>query len=287
MSLSNDESSIPDIEIYSNEFAQQLTDRGIYPNEWSDPDGLVPAPPRNWDALNRMLSRRRASLTESSFSEADFTSFRHIAVNAWCKADIHVDILPIIWGKRDREPPFFLGRGGTFKNIAPFSSDWPLPVVRLDYYNGARQDDIELKVREKLHDKIIPWLGDKDQVPLAPNFFVELGDPSEPTTVCFRKACYAGAVGCRAMQALQSYRRDRTFYDHEAYTITGTYASGMLTLYAHHAIPHVPGVSSCRQSDYIMTQLGAWSMIHDAATFRQGATAFEMLLSGQERGCSN
>ncbi|OOF92441.1 hypothetical protein ASPCADRAFT_408495 [Aspergillus carbonarius ITEM 5010] len=277
MSQADDDIFIPHNMMYNDWFLEQLTYNGIYPNECPGPDGRVPAPPQNWDALNQRLSRRRASLTESSFSEADFKRFRHVSANSHYKGAILKDVLPTIWGKM-KTKAYVLGRGGSFDHLAPFSMEWPLPTAVLDYYNGARQESLGLQIREAIHDQVIPWLGDEAEAPLAPNFFVEVSDPSHPTAVCFRNACHAGAIGCRGVQALQSYHRDETFYDHKAYTITVTYASGLLSLYAHHAIPHVPGVRSCHPSDYIMTQLGAWSMIHDAATFRQGATAFRNAL---------
>ncbi|PYI08873.1 hypothetical protein BO78DRAFT_309673 [Aspergillus sclerotiicarbonarius CBS 121057] len=277
MSLAEDEVSPPESEIYDDRFGMQLMYNGIWRNEFPGDDGRVPAPPRNVDAINQRLSRRRASLTEWSFSEADFKRFRHIAANSGYKGAIRAEVLPTIWGERDRHASV-LGQVGIFVNIAPFSQEWPLPLATPDYFHGACSEHLNFEILEKIHDQIIPWRDVFVEAPLAPNFFVEVGNPDHPTAVCFRKATYAGAIGCRAVQALQSSNRRERFYDDKAYTITVTYASGMLTLYAHHAIPHVPDAHSSRPSDYIMTQLGAWSMIHDAATFRQGATAFRNAL---------
>ncbi|RAL02328.1 uncharacterized protein BO80DRAFT_32330 [Aspergillus ibericus CBS 121593] len=262
-------------ETYGGSLTMPLIDNGIYPIEHPAYDRKAPASPQNLDAIKQRLSRRRASLTESSFTDADFKQFRHIEANqAYTKASIDTFVLPTIWGDKDPNYRFRLCHGRTCDHLAPFSKI-PLPFATPDYYRGVRYNQLHTEVRDELHKQIIPWQDEIYVAPFAPNFFVEVGDPDDPTSVCHQKASYAGAIGSRAVQALQSYNRAKTVYDGQAYTITAVYANGMLSLYAHHVIPHVSSATiSRRSSDYIMTQLGAWSMIQDAATFREGATAF-------------
>ncbi|RJE18109.1 hypothetical protein PHISCL_09552 [Aspergillus sclerotialis] len=120
-----------------------------------------------------------------------------------------------------------------------------------------------------LSNQIIP--STQDDLPMAPNFFLEAKCPDGNAAVADRQACYDGALGARAIHALQSYQQKRPIYDNNAYTIISTYTSRTLTLYTTRLTK--PKGPDCRP-EYIMTQLGGWMMTNNAETFRQGASAY-------------
>jgi hypothetical protein len=116
---------------------------------------------------------------------------------------------------------------------------------------------------------------------MAPNSFLEIKGPNGSTAVAGRQARYDGALGARAMHALQNYSKDELEYDGNAYAFSSTYHDGQLKLFTHHitapsALDSQPECRwpECRRPEYHMTQLGAWSVTNDIDDFRHGATAF-------------
>ncbi|KAK0655278.1 hypothetical protein B0T16DRAFT_450991 [Cercophora newfieldiana] len=137
-----------------------------------------------------------------------------------------------------------------------------------DFYDRARLGDIDKVIREELDRLIIPTRNARH--PVAPNFFLGAKGPDGSASVAKRQACYDGAYGARAMQALQGYGSEPA-YDGNAYTYSSTYQDGLLQIYAHHTtMPTTPG----GQPEYHMTKLRGFDMTDGRESFVQGATAF-------------
>lgn len=108
---------------------------------------------------------------------------------------------------------------------------------------------------------------------MVPNFFLEVKDTNGGARVAKRQAGYDGAIGARAMHALQNYSVEEPAFDGNAYTYSSTYhaGTGTLQLYAHHPTPPTaPG----GRPEYHMTPLRGYALTSDIDTFRRGATAF-------------
>ncbi|EFW14297.1 hypothetical protein D8B26_007044 [Coccidioides posadasii str. Silveira] len=119
-------------------------------------------------------------------------------------------------------------RGYLFGNLAHLTDD-TLSRAKPDHFYGARPEQLNRQIRKDLSDQIIP--STQDDLPMAPNFFLEAKGPDGSLAVATRQACYDGALGARGMHSLQTYRQDKLTYDNNAYTITSTYHGGQLKLY--------------------------------------------------------
>jgi hypothetical protein len=251
---------------YSRNFQQRLIDNGIYPDEYEYPDGRIPPEPDNLEQINGILTQPRPSLSPSQFSNEKFREFK--------RADAHVSkenkatktVIPIIEGKiKDGK---CVEGDVLFTNLTPLTNDM-LTAAKPDLYYGARPEQLNRQVRDELSGHIIP--STQDDLPIAPNFFLEAKGPDGSLAVDGRQACYDGALGARGMHSLMSYGQDDPVYDNSAYTITSIYHGGTLKMYTSHPTqPTSPG----GRPEYCMNQLGAYAMTHNRETFRQGATAF-------------
>ena len=253
---------------YSRNFQQRLIDGGVYPDGYEYPDGRVPPEPDNLEEINIILTQPRSSLSPSQFPNEKFREFK--------RADAHVSkenkatktVIPIIEDKvKDNK---CVEGDVPFNNLAPLTND-ELKAAKPDLYYGARPEQLDRRVRDELSGHIIP--STQDDLPIAPNFFLEAKGPDGSAAVAKRQACYDGAFGARGMHSLQSYGQDKATYDNNAYTITSIYhgGTGLLQMYTSH--PTQP-ISPGGRPEYCMTQLGAYAMTHNRETFRQGATVY-------------
>ena len=150
-------------------------------------------------------------------------------------------------------------------------TDGKLCSAKPDLYYGARPEQLDLQVREKLRPYIIP--STQEDLPMAPNFFLEVRGPHGTYAVAPRPSCYAGALGARAMHKLQSYGEPEAGCSNDAYTITSIYegGSGFLKLYTTH--PTRSENPRC-STEYNLTQIIAFAMTGTLDSFRDGITAF-------------
>ncbi|EFX06691.1 hypothetical protein CMQ_7012 [Grosmannia clavigera kw1407] len=140
-----------------------------------------------------------------------------------------------------------------------------------DFFDGARPESIDKAVRDDLSQLITPTK--HASVPVAPNFFLEVKGPGGSFGVALRQALHDGAVGARAMHALQNYGKDEVEFDGHAYSYSSIYqaGSGLLQLYGHHiTAPTAPGGPPY----YHMTLFESLSMIGSREHFVKGAAAF-------------
>ncbi|KAL9615833.1 MAG: hypothetical protein Q9160_009221 [Pyrenula sp. 1 TL-2023] len=244
---------------YDRDFEQKCIDNGIYMPRRD-------IRPENWQDLQKRLVQSRPSLSPSQFSDGTYNRFCEAEEDARDENDITRETLPAILGGRSRDYP---SAGNVpFMNIEDMAPD-TFKKPKPDLYWGARTGQIDQRVRQDLNDKILPTT--KQTYPAAPNFFLEVKGPDGSAAVKTRQACYDGAIGARAMHALQSYGKNEPTYDDNAYTISSTYHDGTLKVYSHHPTqPLHPGEAP----QYHMTQLGGYLLTHSAQTFCEGVGAF-------------
>ncbi|WEW60591.1 hypothetical protein PRK78_006078 [Emydomyces testavorans] len=251
---------------YSRNFQQNLIDHGIYPDGYEYPDGRLPEMPNNWDEINERLARPRPSLSPSQFSESKFRKFKRADTNASKEKPVMSAVIPIIDGEFG--DPKCVGGDYTFGNLAPLT-DGMLAKPKPDHFFGARPEQLNRQLRHELGNFIIP--STQEDLPMAPNFFLEAKGPDGSLAIATRQACYHGALGARGIHSLQSYKQDELAYDNNAYTVTSTYHGGTLKLYTTH--PTAPRESDGRP-EYIMTSLRSFAMTDNAESFRNGASAY-------------
>ena len=244
---------------YDRDFEQKCIDNGIYmPRRDTRPE--------NWQDLQERLAHSRPSLSPSQFSDGAYNRFCEAEEDARDEDDVTREGLPAILGGRSRDYP---SAGNVpFMNIEDMAPD-TFKKPKPDLYWGARTGQIVRRVRQDLNDKILP--ATKYSYPAAPNFFLEAKGPDGSAVVKTRQACYDGAIGARAMHALQSYGQAEPTYDNNAYTISSTYGDGALKMYSHHPTqPLHPG----EPPQYHMRQLNSYAITGNIDGFRAGVSAF-------------
>ncbi|KAF7864527.1 hypothetical protein EAF04_006659 [Stromatinia cepivora] len=251
--------------VYSRNFQQHLTDHGIYPSFYDYPDGTIPAEPSNLEDIQRRLVQPRRSLSPSRFTQEMHRQFVRADAHAAKEDQVTRTVIPQIEGKITD------GRCVSgkipFKNLQPLTDGTIVPG-NPDLYHGARPEQLKRQVRIDLSDCIVPTT--QGDLPIVPNFFLEVKGRDGSAAVGERQACYDGALGARGMLELQSFMQEKA-YDNNAYTITSTYQYGTLHMYSSH--PVQPNGPSSRP-EYIMTQINAWSLTGSPGTSREGVTAF-------------
>ncbi|PLB43766.1 hypothetical protein P170DRAFT_514091 [Aspergillus steynii IBT 23096] len=267
--ISNDADDITSITTtpYSLNFEQHLTDHQVHPLRHSYGESQKGNKPENMLEIRNRLANRRASLSSLNFSDADFDRFSTACDTASKEPQVSASVLPFIQGNTSQ----YSGGGTLFNNVAPLT-DGTISDAKPDIYYGVRPEELHRKIRNDLNDMIIPCTN--DSLPILPNFIVEVKGLDGKTSVSKRQCCYYGALGARAVHALQSYQPDRAgeaVYDNNAYTITCSYYDGMLSLFAHHLkAPAIPG----ERPQYFMTQLRSFMILDSPESFRDGVSAY-------------
>lgn len=212
------------------------------------------------------LSQPRPSLSPSKFPDDAFVSFQDEHDHLGSEADVMRKIIPVICG--DANIP---NSGDALFNNLQSITNGDTVNAKPDFYDGARFDDIDKKVRDELDRLIIPTKSARR--PAAPNFFLEAKDPEGGAGTAKRQAGLDGAIGARAMNALRNYGEGEPGFDGNAYSMSSTYhaGTGTLQLYSHHiTAPTTLG----GQPEYHMMKLRGFDMTDSRETFVQGATAF-------------
>ncbi|KAK0613157.1 hypothetical protein B0T17DRAFT_477589, partial [Bombardia bombarda] len=248
---------------YDADFEQHLVDYDVYPEGYQYINNRQTPEPGNMDEARLELSAARASLSLSHFPESAFRDFMRNN-NTMSEGTVMRNVIPIITGNasipNEGNLPFT-----NLKSLTKGLTVKPVP----DFFDGARPGHIDKSVREDLSQIIVPTK--HADVPVAPNFFLEVKAPVGSSYVARRQACYDGAYGARAMHSLQSYGEEEPVYDGKAYTYSSTYYDGTLKLYAHHVTaPTDPE----KQPEYHMTQIKAYALTSDRETCVGGIGAF-------------
>ncbi|PTB40442.1 hypothetical protein M441DRAFT_141722 [Trichoderma asperellum CBS 433.97] len=249
---------------YDRGFQQHLIDYGILPHAYEFPDGRLPSEPGNKEDILRALAQPRASLSPSHFLSHDFRKFQRVEAQAMKERDITTSVVPIIEGILE------------IKSVSPVRfanldhlTDGTLVPGSPDIYYGARPEQLHPQIRKSLQGCVVP--STQNDLPVAPNFFVEIKGKDGSAAVAQRQLFYDMSLGERGQQALRSRNPVYSSYDNEAHTVGCTYADGQLKIFACHAnLSPMPG----GQIGFVMTQLRAFALSNDVDTFRQGAAAY-------------
>jgi len=250
---------------YDRAFQQNLTDHGIYPEEYEYPDGRIPALPDNWEDINHRLVQPRPSLSPSQFCDGAFKKFKRAHAHARKEHQVRISVIPTIEGEAEGRR---VGGGLRLTNLDHLT-DGTITYGTPDIFYGARPEQLDRRIRKELSGRIVP--STQEDLPMAPNFFLAVKGPDGSSAIAERQACYDGALGARGIQSLQSYGETEPVFDNSAYTITSIYHGGQLKMYTTH--PTQPTGPENRP-EYFMNQLGAFAMTNKPETFREGATAF-------------
>ncbi|KAK2741464.1 hypothetical protein FQN57_005597 [Myotisia sp. PD_48] len=78
-----------------------------------------------------------------------------------------------------------------------------LPHAKPDHFYGARPEQLDRQIRDKLEEYIIP--STQHDLPILPNFFLEAKGPDGTITVLMRQACYEGALAARGYAVSGTY----------------------------------------------------------------------------------
>ena len=155
-----------------------------------------------------------------------------------------------------------------FTNLRPLT-DGTLTAPNPDVYHGSRPEDINVKVCNELQYLIIP--STQTDLPVLPNCFVAVKGPDENLRVAEIQARYDGAIGARAMHALQTWGQTEKMFDGNAYTIASVFSGGTLKLYTTHPV-EVSG-----RDEYVMTVIETFTVDGSRAKFLEAVTAYRNL----------
>ncbi|KAI9671921.1 MAG: hypothetical protein M1817_002348 [Caeruleum heppii] len=251
---------------YDRNFQQHLIDSGVFPNGYEYLDGRLPPQPDNSNVIRHRLRRSRPSLSLSQFSDNKFREFDRAMTHAAKERQVTDSVIPIIEGKV--EDARCKSGGIPFTNFDHLTNGQLVPG-NPDRYYGARPEQLDRQVRDELSSRIVP--STQKDLPIAPNFFLEIKGPNGTMAVAERQASYYGALGARAIRSLHSYDRDEPVCDNNAHTITSVYNGGLLKIYTSHAVQRA---GSTHGLEYFTTQVGAYALTHDRDAFCQGAAAY-------------
>ncbi|RAH67588.1 uncharacterized protein BO66DRAFT_282749, partial [Aspergillus aculeatinus CBS 121060] len=254
--------------VYDPHFEDHLLQNGIFMPLSRYPDGSRPSKPKNLAHIRRRIQAPRPSsaLPESTTLDQEYEDFLELNHDAADEQAVITEVLPVLEGKHRARSQ--VAGGHPFKNLAPLT-DGTLASAKPDLYHGARPNRLAPAIRKQLHKQIRP--SSQTDRPVAPNFFIEAKGRHGTARAATRQACYDGALGARAMHSLRLFGGvGDSGYDDKAYTIMSTYRAGTLRIYATHP---TRSSSPDRLTDYVMTQIGRYSLIGSPESYRQGRDA--------------
>ncbi|PHH58410.1 hypothetical protein CDD82_3077 [Ophiocordyceps australis] len=164
-----------------------------------------------------------------------------------------------------------------FTNLVPLSRGLTAHVSP-DFCDGAPREQLHSKLGQQLGGHVMPAL--EPNVPIVPNFFVEVKGPDETDAVAQSQMCYYMAFGARAIQTLRTVVPPLVIFDNRAYTLGCTYVAGVLKIFASHTAAPADGNSNPR---YVTTLVDGFFMLGNSARFYQAITAYRNARSWAER----
>ena len=255
---------------YSRNFEQLLIDCRVFPAFYEYPDGQELAEPNNLDEIIQRSKQRRPSLSLSWFTEKDFKNFQKATTNAKKEEQVIQSVISVIEGG-SRETNFVCGRI-KFGNLQSLTSGCTITPGNPDLYDGARPEQLDRRIRDRLKGMIIP--STQDDLPIAPNFFLHVKGPGGTKAVATRQCVYDGALGERGQLSLRSYGQKELQFDSNAHTITSVYSPHVLSMYAVHTA-RTNGPNG--RQEFYTHLIGSWAMDGDIQTFQNGAAALRNL----------
>ncbi|KAI0203077.1 hypothetical protein F4808DRAFT_449390 [Astrocystis sublimbata] len=218
----------------------------IYPNRYRYPNGQTPPPLENLEEIMQDFIQKDA--------------------DAGKEAQVMTTILPLIEG--------IVEDGRLVAGQVPFTNlrdptDNLLVPGNPDRYYGARPEQLDRRVRTQLGKHIVP--STQHDLPIVPNFFLNMKGPDGTSAVAENQACYDGALGARGLNSLQAYSDPDLDSSNKAYTLTSTYINGTLKIYASYPLSRAdPGI----RREYAMMQVKAYALTSDIDAFRIGVSAY-------------
>jgi hypothetical protein len=190
----------------------------------------------------------------------DFRKFQREDAQASKERQVTTTIIPIIEGD--------VGDKKCVAGEIPFTNldhltDRTLVPGNPDIYYGARPEQLDRSTRKSLGGHVVS--STQEDLPIAPNFFVEVKGHDGSTAVAKRQLSYDMALGARGINTLQAYNSSDLRCDNRAYTLGCNYQAASQPI-----LPSVPG----GQPGYNMTQPKVLALTNDPEAFRQGATAY-------------
>ncbi|RAH47120.1 uncharacterized protein BO95DRAFT_452140 [Aspergillus brunneoviolaceus CBS 621.78] len=230
--------SIGNTTVYDPHFENHLLQNGIYMPLFRYPDGSRPPKAKNLAEIRRRMQAPRPSsaLPESTTLDQEYEDFLELNHDAADKQAVVTEVLAVLEGKHRARSQ--VAGGHPFRNMAPLT-DGTLASAKPDLYHGARSNQLAPAIQEQLHKQI------------------------RPSSQSNRPA--KGHHGTRRTATRQAG------YDDKAYTIMSTYRAGTLRIYATH--PTRSRSPDCL-TDYVMTQIGHYSLIGNPTSYRQGRDAY-------------
>lgn len=271
---------------YHESFLQLLIDHNVYPPEYKYPDAQRPAKAGN---IKELLIRLRLARNDLGIiDEETIERLRDVNQNAPEDRATRMAVYPILEGDARYN-------GTRLSGIIFSNLDALLPVLLAspepDLYCGARPEQIDVKVRNHLSGMIEP--SDDTTCAAAPNFFLAAKGLEGVPDVLRNQATYQGAIGARAIHALESYNRTPVF-DTSIKAISCTYCDGQLIIYGTHILPpggggkkHGLTPGSYDGTTYVISMLRGFCLIDDPDTFRRGVTAFRNAMEWAEETRNN
>ncbi|POS73656.1 hypothetical protein DHEL01_v207954 [Diaporthe helianthi] len=255
---------------YDAAFRQHLIDWKVWPINYVFQAGHpAPPPPDNLqDIIKEVCSDGRGSLEPGSFNVKEHENFQ-LAHSLNGEEESRSRTLDLIEG------PLALSTAHVKKGPVKLSNLRPLLPANLvpgcpDRIYGARLDNLDKSVRDRLDELIIPT-AHRDI--LCPNFVVHIKGEDGTLQVAERQAVYDGALVARGMDYLweagSSHDQDHQYH---ARTITCTFADGVLRMYA--MARHRFGAGSNQDVEYVTHRLGSWLMVEELDQYCRGAAAF-------------
>lgn len=270
---------------YDPAIKQHLTDHRVWPMHYWYEDGEEPPPPDNLQEIMAHLhGALRASLEPENFTVEDFQRFRK-AYHLTSSEEARSRTLELVEGalststRHVKRGPFQLNR------LYPLTPDQLVPG-HPDRAFGSRPETLDRAARydPQIQDLILPTAA---QDILCPNFIVHVKGPGGTQEVADVQAVYDGALAARGMEALWAYgtEGDERDQPNDARTLTCTFVSGTLRMYAVHIRPC--GASATRVQrqqtsswdtndaiEYITTLIGAWFIDTSLEELRKATSAF-------------
>ncbi|MCJ1468531.1 hypothetical protein MMC07_007160 [Pseudocyphellaria aurata] len=259
--------STPKLSARDPAFLQYLEDHGFYADDYDSSDhGNDVRYPHNLEEIRARLATRRKSLSPSHFTNRAYEDFRRKTNRAPNETAVMKNSFRFVAGSaEDSYAPNI-----QFNNLEDLI-DGSLTKISLakaqpDLYDGSPPREVKIHVRQELDPFIVP--STDTSRPCLPNFFVECKGPKGDLEVAHRQALYYGDLGARGMHKLRSYVDTNTAYDSNAYTITCTYCTGLLKIYAIHISPSENPEFS---EEYRMTSIRSVCLVDGPDSFRLGA----------------
>ena len=218
-----------------------------------------------WKILDMLCVSRDPRSLPRRFRDDRFEVFQQADADASKESQVITDVMSLIEGNvGDRR---CVTRQTPFTNLDHLT-DGTLVAASPDICYGARPEQLDRMVRETLSGRIVP--STQGNLPVAPNYFVEVKGPDGSAAVAQRQITYDMALGERGQVALLAFGETQPVYDQHAHTLGYTYQDGHVRMYATHMIESsVAGA----QSEYVMTQVDSYSLTGNPRSFCEGIRA--------------